>query len=96
MPMAHVSMTYNCIKSRTLLRGKHLAGAEVPALVPVRLTPDILSETTASSLEMTMTEGAGAGAQIIRCDGQIRVKPLVALVADGRQGLSLRGPHQSS
>ena len=63
-------------------RDKYLAGADLPALVPVRLTPDVLLETTASSpapalvaptAATTMAEATVPCAEIVRDDGQIRI-----------------------
>jgi len=62
-------------------RDKYLAGADLPALVPVRLTPDVLLETPMSSSRppatatttTTTTQRVEACAQIVRRDGEIRV-----------------------
>jgi transposase-like protein len=66
-------------------RDKYLAGADLPALVPVRLTPDVLSEMTVSSSSSSPSPAvttrpaatAEACAEIVRADGQIRI-PLSA------------------
>ncbi len=57
-------------------RDKYLSGADLPALVPVRLTPDVSSAMGVSSSPVaatTMTEVAGPCAEIVRGDGQIRI-----------------------
>ena len=56
-------------------RDKYLVGTDLPAVVPVRLTPDVLPEMTVSSPAAAPTMAAEdvPYAEIVRGDGQVRI-----------------------